>query len=138
MNEYLDKNLSSNSITQLQVAFGQAKEDKLITGDVTRDFNKKYFSRGGSTYAKGGEIEMDLSNIGLKGYFEHNVVDGLAKVYDIYYVSERGGYTLVKQTTENPKEFIIGYVDYLQSIDGIYLLGKLKKEDAYSNGLIKT
>jgi hypothetical protein len=85
-------------------------------------------------FDKGGEISLDLSSIGLKGHFEYSVIDGLARVYDIYYVGKNGGYTLVKHTQQNPNDFIIGYIDYLKGIDGRYLLEKLKKQDTYAKG----
>ena len=146
---YLKERYANSSEEQLEMSYEDYDElvDRIrreykvasdeahnIADELLDGYGVQVFAKGGSTYSKGGRVDVDLSSIGLKGHFEYDVVNGLAKVYDIYYVSKNGGYTLVRQTTENPNDFIVGYIDYLQGRDGRYLLEKLKKQDTYAKG----
>ena len=120
----------------VEVEYNSISDNLSVKDSQTGQYVKlepQEFDKGGYTKPT-FIISLDLSSIGLKGHFEYSVIDGLARVYDIYYVGKNGGYTLVKQTRQNPNDFILGYIDYLKGIDGRYLLEKLKKQDTYAKG----
>jgi len=69
-----------------------------------------------------------LKNLGLEGYFQYDTINGMITSYDIYYVSN-GGYTLVQQTSNDPKEYIDNLIKNLKKDSNKSLFDKLKNID---------
>jgi hypothetical protein len=72
--------------------------------------------------------QNQLKSLGLNGYFQYDTINGMITTYDIYYVSN-GGYTLVQQTSNDPKEYIDYLIKNLKKDSNKRLFDKLKNID---------